>query len=293
MPTAIAHAPPFTVPGSSTSTALVRWNGTGGNQIQDSTILVGATTMGLAADTDLVTFSSGTLTIAGTVAATTLTGAGSGITALAAANITASGTLPALVGTALTALNATNLGSGTVPVARLSAASTGAAGIVELAIGTEVTAGSSATLAVTPDALAASVVFGTRYVQCVVFDSGTDIAEGTGKFYFHIPPGLDNMELIASECHLRVITAGSGSIVGVQFFLMHDPTSTSAGNNMLTTNLTIDNGEVDSSQDTAAVVNATYKEINTNDMIRIDVIDNGGDSTIAKGLIVTLGFRLP
>jgi len=74
---------------------------------------------------------------------------------------------------------------------------------------------------------------------------------------------------------------------------MHDPTSTSAGNNMLTTNLTIDNGEVDSSQDTAAVVNATYKEVNTNDMIRIDVIDNGGDSTIAKGLIVTLGFRLP
>ena len=158
MPTAIAHAPPFTVPSSSTSTALVRWNGTGGNQIQDSTILVGATTMGLAADTDLVTFSSGTLTIAGTVAATTLTGAGSGITALAAANITASGTLPALVGTALTALNATNLGSGTVPVARLSAASTTAAGIAELAIGTEVTAGSSATLAVTPDALAASVV---------------------------------------------------------------------------------------------------------------------------------------
>ena len=101
MPTAIAHAPPFTVPGSSTSTALVRWSGTGGNQIQDSTILVGATTMGLAADTDLVTFSNGTLTIAGIVAATTLTGAGSGITAL----------------------NATNLGSGTVPVARLSAAS--------------------------------------------------------------------------------------------------------------------------------------------------------------------------
>jgi hypothetical protein len=122
MPTAIAHAPPFTVPGSSTSTALVRWNGTGGNQIQDSTILVGATTMGLAADTDLVTFSSGTLTIAGTVAATTLTGAGAGITALAAANITASGTLPALNGAALTALTAANItASGTLPVLNGSA----------------------------------------------------------------------------------------------------------------------------------------------------------------------------
>jgi len=40
MPTAIAHAPPFTVPGSSTNTALVRWSGTGGNQILDSAILV-------------------------------------------------------------------------------------------------------------------------------------------------------------------------------------------------------------------------------------------------------------
>ena len=53
------------------------------------------------------------------MAATTLTGAGAGITALAAANITASGTLPALNGAALTALNADNIGSGTVPVARL------------------------------------------------------------------------------------------------------------------------------------------------------------------------------
>jgi hypothetical protein len=50
------------------------------------------------------------------VAATTLTGAGAGITALAAANITASGTLPALNGAALTALTAANItASGTLP----------------------------------------------------------------------------------------------------------------------------------------------------------------------------------
>ena len=40
MPTAIAHEPPFTAPSSSTNTALVRWSGTGGNQILDSAILV-------------------------------------------------------------------------------------------------------------------------------------------------------------------------------------------------------------------------------------------------------------
>ena len=93
MPTAIAHAPPFTVPGSSTSTALVRWNGTGGNQIQDSTILVGATTMGLAADTDLITFGNGTLTI---------TGAVTGVTSLQVDNLNINGnTISSTAGTDL------------------------------------------------------------------------------------------------------------------------------------------------------------------------------------------------
>ena len=118
---AFDHNPLITVPGSSTNTALVRWSGTGGKTFLDSTILVGATTMGLAADTNLLTFSSGTLTIDGTLAATTLTGSGAGITALAAANITASGTLPALNGAALTALNGTQVTSGTLPAARIAA----------------------------------------------------------------------------------------------------------------------------------------------------------------------------
>jgi len=73
---------------------------------------------------------SGTLTaaaiVATSLAATTLSGAGSAITALNASNL-ASGTvpdarfpstLPALNGSALTALNASNLASGTIPDAR-------------------------------------------------------------------------------------------------------------------------------------------------------------------------------
>jgi hypothetical protein len=165
-------------------------------------------------------------------------------------------------------------------------------GIVELAIGTEVTTGTSATLAVTPDGLAGSVRFGTRYVQCVVFDSGTDIAEGNGKFFFHVPAGLDTMDLV--EAHARVATVGSGSTVDIDFFLNHSTTNASTGNDMLDAHLTIDNGELDSSNAATAVTfEGSYKQVNTNDMIRIDVDGNGGDSTIAKGLIVTLGFRLP
>ena len=72
---AFDHSPTITVPGSSTNTALVRWSGTGANTFLDSTILVGATTMGLAADTALITFGNGTLTIGGTLSATLIAGA--------------------------------------------------------------------------------------------------------------------------------------------------------------------------------------------------------------------------
>ena len=84
MGSAFDHNPTITVPTSSTNNALVKWSGTGGKTFLDSTIIVGATTMGLAADTDLVTFASGTLTIAGTLAATALTGDGSALTGISA-----------------------------------------------------------------------------------------------------------------------------------------------------------------------------------------------------------------
>ena len=152
--------------------------------------------------------------------------------------------------------------------------------------------GTSDALAVTPDGLAGSVVFGTRYVQCVVFDSGTDIAEGNGKFFFHIPAGLNGMNLV--ETHARVATAGSGSAVQVQLFLNTSTTNAATGNDMLTNLLTIDDGELDSADSGVSEdIDETYDDVDTNDMIRIDVDGNGGDSTVAKGLIVTLGFRLP
>jgi hypothetical protein len=284
MPTAIAHAPPFTVPGSSTSTALVRWSGTGGNQIQDSTILVGATTMGLAADTDLVTFSNGTLTIAGTVAATTLTGAGAGITALAAANITASGTLPALNGSALTALNATNLGSGTVPVARLSAASTTASGIAELATTAEINTGTDTGRIVTPDGLAGSV-HGEKTIQMVVIDFATALTTGNGKFYFHVPSTLNGFNIV--DVHAEVITAPVGSTIIIQ---LHNLTATA---DILTTLLTIDASETGSdTAAAAAVISGSEDDLTTNDVIRVD-IDQIGSSTAGSGLIVTLICRLP
>ena len=50
-------------------------------------VLVAVTTIGRTDDTDLMTFSDGTVTVAGTVAATALTGDGSGITGVSASSI--------------------------------------------------------------------------------------------------------------------------------------------------------------------------------------------------------------
>jgi len=116
---AFTHDPQITVPGSSTDNAVVIFDGTAGTGFGNSTILVdsgGNGRIGITGDTDVIIVTANTVTVAGTLAATTLTGSGAGITALSAANITASGTLPALNGAALTALTAANItASGTLP----------------------------------------------------------------------------------------------------------------------------------------------------------------------------------
>ena len=209
--------------------------------------------------------------------------AGTGLTASSSViGVDASQTQITAVGTIATGVwNGTAIGAAYLPDA-----STSAQGVSELATSAEVTTGTDTGRTITPDALAGSVVFGTRYVQCIVFDFGTDIAEGNGKFFFHIPAGLNGMDLV--EVHSEVITAGNGSTIDVQ---IHNATD---GSDMLSTSLTIDNTETGSdTAATAAVINASEDDVATNDLIRIDVDGNGGDTTIAKGLIVTLGFRLP
>ena len=117
MPSAFEHGPTLTVVASPTANAGVIWSAA--NNLGQSTVLLGTGTLGISGDTDIITLTANTVTVAGTVAATTLTGNGAGVTALAAANITASGTLPALNGAALTALNGTQITSGTLPAARI------------------------------------------------------------------------------------------------------------------------------------------------------------------------------
>ena len=92
MPSAFEHGPTLTVVASPTANAGVIWSAA--NNLGQSTVLLGTGTLGISGDTDIITLTADTVTVAGTVAATTLTGNGAGITALAAGNI-ATGTVPA------------------------------------------------------------------------------------------------------------------------------------------------------------------------------------------------------
>ena len=248
--------------------------------------LFDSATGSLAIKTDTgITYNAGT----GMLTVTGLTGPLTGNASGTAATVT--GGTQAAITSAANLVTVGTIGTGVwqgtvVAAAYLPDAGVAAQGVVELATAAETTTGTSATLAVTPDGLAGSVVFGTRYVQMVVFDFTTDIAEGNGKFYLHIPAGLNGMDLV--EVHAKVITVGDGSTVSVQVHNLTDTTD------MLSTNVTIDDGELDSKDAAAAVaIDTGEDDVVTNDVLRIDVDGNGGDTTVAKGLIVTLGFRLP
>jgi hypothetical protein len=167
----------------------------------------------------------------------------------------------------------------------VQAASTSQSGISELAIASEVNTGTDATRTITPDALAGSN-YGTAVVQILVFDDATDCAtgDGAGDVFFRVPSTANGFDLVgvAAQCQ----TAGTTGTMDVQ---IHNVTQAA---DMLTTKLTIDSAETDSSTAaTAAVIDTANDDVATGDQIRIDV--DAVHTTAAKGLLVELQFRLP
>lgn len=123
-------------------------------------------------------------------------------------------------------------------------------------------------------------------MSCVNYTTGT--ATGDGYGYITIPQKFNGCTL--SRVHARVITAGTTGTTDVQLARIRRTTGESfSTNDMLSTKLTIDSGEVGSeTAETPAVINATYATVATNDVIRIDI--DAVSTTAAKGLIITLEF---
>ena len=178
-------------------------------------------------------------------------------------------------GTSLTATNS---------VIAVDAASTTAAGSVELATSAEINTSTDAARVMTPDLYAASN-YGIRYVQIMAVAKATDLTVADGLAYFHVPAGLDGMDLV--EVHAEVFTAPAGSTATFEI------SNNGASTQMLSTNITIDADETGSdSAATAAVIDASNDDLDTNDLIQINCTQIGS-STAGAGLMVTMGFRIP
>lgn len=167
----------------------------------------------------------------------------------------------------------------------VTTASTTAAGIAELATSAETTTGTDTGRTITPDGFAGSD-YGKRVVGILVSDPGGDaITTGDGKAYVRIPSVMNGWNLVAVAAHLT--TVSSSGIPTVQL----RRTRSGSDVDMLSTKLTIDANETDSSTAAAAAaINATNDDVNTGDMVSID-IDVAG--TGAKGLFVEMIFQLP
>lgn len=167
------------------------------------------------------------------------------------------------------------------------AATDSATGVVELAIASEINTGTDATRAVTPDALAGSNL-GSVPVAILVFDDSQNCAvgDGAGDVFFRIPSVLNGMNLVTAGMQSQ--TAGTTGTMDVQVARIR----AGAAVDMLSTKITLDSTEIDSSTAaTPPVINAANDDVATGDQIRIDV--DAVQTTPAKGLVVTLTFQLP
>ena len=174
----------------------------------------------------------------------------------------------------------------------LAQATSGAVGAVELAIASEVNTGTDTTRAITPDAFAGSNA-AIRYVVLSVGDPSTALTDADNKAFFHVPAGMNGMNLVEAHAEVQTAPVGETNSTGI----LVDVFNATDGNSMLGSgtneHLSIDGG--DTGSDTAAVavvINTGEDDIATNDVIRIDV-EQTGSGTAGSGLVVTLGFRLP
>ena len=163
-----------------------------------------------------------------------------------------------------------------------TAASDSVAGLVELATIEETDVGTDAGRAVTPDGLSGSI-YGKKYLHIKVVDDATVLTTGDGKFIFRLPNDFAGMNLVAVE--MFVTTVSSSGLPTVQL------RNITQAADILTTKITIDSGELDSNDASAAVsINTSEDDYTSADQIAVDVDISG---TGAKGLGLLLTYQTP
>lgn len=170
------------------------------------------------------------------------------------------------------------------------ASSTTASGIIEIATSAETTTGTDNARAISPDGFSGSD-YGKRVIGILVSDpQGSAISTGDGKAVVRIPSVMNGWNLVGVAG--SVSTVSSSGIPTAQLRRSRRTNATTRSDaDMLSTKLTIDASEFDSSDAAAAAaIDTSNDDVNTGDYIFID-IDVAGTGT--KGLYVELTFQLP
>lgn len=125
----------------------------------------------------------------------------------------------------------------------------------------------------------------THSLQCAPFSPIAEVTTGDGKVYMHVPASMNGADI--TSVHAMVITAGTTGTTDVQIARIRSGTPA----DVLSTKLTIDSTETGSdTAATAAVINTSNDDLQTNDIIRIDV--DAVSTTAPLGLVVTIEWSL-
>jgi hypothetical protein len=114
----------------------------------------------------------------------------------------------------------------------------------------------------------------------VAVEKATDVSAADNKMTVCVPPALNGMNLVSANAIVN--TAGTTNATTIDIYNVTD------SQDMLSTAISIASG---GTVGTAGTVNASYDDVATNDVLRIDV--TSASTTNAKGLMVMLEFRLP
>lgn len=123
-------------------------------------------------------------------------------------------------------------------------------------------------------------------VSIIVFDDSENCAtgDGAGNVFWRVPSILNGYNLV--EVAAQVQSAGTTGTLDIQI------ANVTGATDMLSTKITIDSGELDSSTAaTPAVINTSTDDVAAGDQLRIDV--DAIHATPAAGLLVELTFQLP
>jgi len=122
-------------------------------------------------------------------------------------------------------------------------------------------------------------MYGARDVIIQVLAGDTAAEVSDGEAYFVVPMSMNNYNLTSVAA--TVVTAGTTGTMDIQI--------NNTGTDMLSTKITIDSGETDTSTAATPAVIDTLNDDVAGDLIRIDV--DAVHTTPAAGLIVSLVFE--